>query len=147
VSPRRVVWISQADELSAAHGAPANALLKLLEEPRPSSILLLTTTRPEALMPTIRSRCQHFRYTLSREEREKAPITESLAQELTAEGWGPFLEWIQAGAPEGSKWSCPADSDAFWKQRALAVERVQELRAQLWHLAKPYWSQWDRHSA
>jgi DNA polymerase-3 subunit delta' len=36
----------------------ANSLLKTLEEPASSSIYLLLTARPQALLPTIRSRCQ-----------------------------------------------------------------------------------------
>jgi DNA polymerase III subunit delta' len=36
----------------------ANALLKMLEEPPPRAILLLTTAAPGRLLPTIRSRCR-----------------------------------------------------------------------------------------
>jgi DNA polymerase-3 subunit delta' len=39
----------------------ANALLKTLEEPAPGTRLLLTTADPAALLPTVRSRCQHLR--------------------------------------------------------------------------------------
>jgi DNA polymerase III subunit delta' len=38
-----------------------NALLKSLEEPPPTSYLLLVTSAPQALLPTIRSRCQRLR--------------------------------------------------------------------------------------
>ena len=40
----------------------ANALLKTLEEPPPTTHLILTTTNPMALLPTIRSRCQVIRF-------------------------------------------------------------------------------------
>ncbi len=40
----------------------ANAFLKLLEEPPPQTIFLLTTSRPEQLLPTILSRCQRLRF-------------------------------------------------------------------------------------
>jgi len=40
----------------------ANALLKTLEEPPPTSHLILTTTNPTALLATIRSRCQIIRF-------------------------------------------------------------------------------------
>ena len=36
----------------------ANSLLKTLEEPTPRSLLILLTSRPSALPPTVRSRCQ-----------------------------------------------------------------------------------------
>ena len=38
--------------------AGANALLKTLEEPSPGVVLLLTSSEPETLLPTILSRCQ-----------------------------------------------------------------------------------------
>ena len=38
--------------------AGANALLKTLEEPAPGVVLLLTSSEPEALLPTVLSRCQ-----------------------------------------------------------------------------------------
>ncbi len=40
----------------------ANALLKTLEEPRPRVHFILTSERPDALLPTIRSRCQRIRF-------------------------------------------------------------------------------------
>ena len=40
----------------------ANALLKILEEPPQTSHLILTTSNPSALLPTIRSRCQMIRF-------------------------------------------------------------------------------------
>lgn len=38
----------------------ANAFLKTLEEPPPSTLFLLVTDKPEALLPTIISRCQRL---------------------------------------------------------------------------------------
>jgi DNA polymerase-3 subunit delta' len=40
----------------------ANSFLKLLEEPPPQTVFLLTTSRPEQLLPTIVSRCQRLRF-------------------------------------------------------------------------------------
>lgn len=40
--------------------AAANALLKTLEEPAGEATLVLTSSRPERLLPTIRSRCQQW---------------------------------------------------------------------------------------
>jgi DNA polymerase-3 subunit delta' len=55
VSPWRVVIVDSADELNPNS---ANALLKILEEPRPSTVILLVSHAPQALLPTIRSRCR-----------------------------------------------------------------------------------------
>ena len=51
---RRVVVVPRAEMLGLE---AANALLKSLEEPGARLHWILTTTRPEALLPTIRSRC------------------------------------------------------------------------------------------
>ncbi len=40
----------------------ANTFLKVLEEPPPQTVFLLTTSRPEQLLPTIVSRCQRLRF-------------------------------------------------------------------------------------
>lgn len=50
----RVVLIYQAHRMNTE---AANALLKILEEPPPSTIFLLTTEYPERLPDTVRSRC------------------------------------------------------------------------------------------
>lgn len=50
------------DEAEKMNEAAANALLKTLEEPSPTSHIFLITSRPAALLPTIRSRCQTLRF-------------------------------------------------------------------------------------
>lgn len=45
-----------------------NALLKTLEEPPAHTVIILVTSRPEALLPTILSRCQAVRFGPMREE-------------------------------------------------------------------------------
>ena len=51
---RRVVVIDEAEALVPA---AQNALLKTLEEPPSSSVFILVTSRPDMLLPTVRSRC------------------------------------------------------------------------------------------
>lgn len=55
----RVFLLDPAD---AMNDQAANALLKTLEEPPPTSFFILLTSRPHQLLPTIRSRCQHYRF-------------------------------------------------------------------------------------
>lgn len=45
----------------AMNAEAANALLKILEEPPPQTLFLLTSSQPDILLPTIRSRCQWLR--------------------------------------------------------------------------------------
>src|SRR5690606_10991779 len=54
----RVAVIAPADALNVNS---VNALLKTVEEPPPSTHLLLLTERPQALPATLRSRCQRVR--------------------------------------------------------------------------------------
>jgi DNA polymerase-3 subunit delta' len=50
----------------------ANALLKTLEEPAPTTLIVLVTDQPYALLETIRSRCQTLRFSvLTPEEIER----------------------------------------------------------------------------
>jgi hypothetical protein len=49
-----------------------NAFLKTLEEPTPSTMILLYTTRPGRLLPTIRSRCQTISLMTNRRTYENA---------------------------------------------------------------------------
>ncbi|HTL66401.1 MAG TPA: DNA polymerase III subunit gamma/tau [Lacunisphaera sp.] len=65
ISPRKVAVVYEADRMNTA---AANIFLKTLEEPTPSTTILLLTTRPYSLLPTIRSRCLHFRFTDSMSE-------------------------------------------------------------------------------
>jgi DNA polymerase-3 subunit delta' len=55
----RVFLVEDAECLS---DASSNALLKTLEEAPPTTHLILITSRPAALLPTIRSRCQVVRF-------------------------------------------------------------------------------------
>ncbi|MEZ4302706.1 MAG: DNA polymerase III subunit delta' [Polyangiaceae bacterium] len=55
----RVFILRRAEEMST--GA-ANAILKTLEEPRPGTHFILLTSRPDRLLPTIRSRTLPLRF-------------------------------------------------------------------------------------
>jgi DNA polymerase-3 subunit delta' len=76
VSQRKVAIIYEADRM---HVTAANVFLKTLEEPPAHTTLLLLTTRPYALLPTIRSRVLHFRFP-------------SVTTSLAADGWTAWLE-------------------------------------------------------
>lgn len=58
----RFFLIDDADKLSSAKDNAANALLKTLEEPPATAYIFLISSRPDALLATIRSRCQILRF-------------------------------------------------------------------------------------
>jgi DNA polymerase-3 subunit delta' len=56
---RRIAIIDGAEALTPQ---AQNALLKTLEEPLPASVFVLVTSTPDALLPTVRSRCAQLRF-------------------------------------------------------------------------------------
>lgn len=54
----RTAIVDPADDLTPS---AANALLKVLEEPPPRTVLILVCHRPALLLPTLRSRCRELR--------------------------------------------------------------------------------------
>ncbi len=61
-SSRRKVYI--IDEVHMLTAASSNTLLKTLEEPPAHVVFVLATTDPQKVLPTLRSRTQHFEFTL-----------------------------------------------------------------------------------
>ncbi|MEM4409071.1 MAG: DNA polymerase III subunit delta', partial [Candidatus Caldarchaeum sp.] len=62
------------DDAHRMNSSAQNAFLKTLEEPPARTVLILVTSQPESLLPTIRSRCQRYEFS---------PLPESLiAQEV-----------------------------------------------------------------
>ncbi len=59
VSMHKVGIVHECDRMNLV---AANVFLKTLEEPPANTTLILTTTRPYSLLPTIRSRCLNFRF-------------------------------------------------------------------------------------
>jgi DNA polymerase-3 subunit gamma/tau len=61
-SSKRKVYI--IDEVHMLSAAASNTLLKTLEEPPAHVVFVLATTDPQKVLPTIRSRTQHFEFNL-----------------------------------------------------------------------------------
>lgn len=56
----RVVIIEQMDRMLTSS---ADALLKIIEEPPSRTLVIITTSRPEKILPTIISRCRRIRFS------------------------------------------------------------------------------------
>lgn len=59
---RKVYIIDPAHRMSQA---AANAMLKVLEEPPPYAVLILVSSQPDSLLPTVLSRCQQVTFQLA----------------------------------------------------------------------------------
>lgn len=126
----RFFLIDEADKLN---DASANALLKTLEEPPPTSHIILITSRPAVLLPTIRSRCQAIRFAPLRPEE----IEEHLTQNKLATGAEMRLRARSAAGSIGR--AVAGDVQIYQAQReamlsilnalALTGDRTQLLRA------------------
>ncbi|HEY9889699.1 MAG TPA: DNA polymerase III subunit delta' [Candidatus Obscuribacterales bacterium] len=113
-SPRAVVVITGAETMTEA---PANGLLKTLEEPGQATLILLATDSAN-LLPTIVSRCQSIPF------RRLPP--EIMATVLTQAGYGEILSQPDVLAlAHGS----PGQAIAAWHQlQAIPPELVTALQ-------------------
>lgn len=103
----RVVIIDAVDDLNMAG---ANAILKILEEPPPKSVILLISHNPGRLLPTIRSRCRTLRLQPLEEKAFRAVLRHALPEtdsEIFPSLWplsggspGVAVELYEAGALE-----------------------------------------------
>jgi DNA polymerase III delta' subunit len=98
----KVFVVEQAELMNAA---AQNAMLKTLEEPAGRTLIVLLTDQPGALLPTIRSRCQVFRFaalpeSLVRQELQKRGADATIAKDaatLSDGSLGSALKWIEDG--------------------------------------------------
>lgn len=118
----KIAIITDADLLRTE---AANAFLKLLEEPAPRTVFILTTARPDRLLPTIVSRCQRLRFDLLTAE----AISEAL---VAREGVAPEHAEMLARMADGS-YSRALDlrqNDALLESRALVLDYFRLAYAQ-----------------
>jgi DNA polymerase-3 subunit gamma/tau len=85
------------DEVHMLSTAASNALLKTLEEPPGHVVFVLATTDPQKVLPTIRSRTQHFEFRLL-----GADVLGDLLRDINADaGLGVATEAIDMVAQRG----------------------------------------------
>lgn len=116
---RRVVIIDEADAMMA----PAqNALLKTLEEPPSASVFVLVSSLPDALLPTVLSRCPRLRFgALTPGEVADALMRDHGYSETEARA-------VAAGAEGSVRRALEAESSDLADARA-AAERLLEQTA------------------
>lgn len=105
IGSRKVFIVGDAERMVSQEGADqaANAFLKLLEEPADNTHIILTSSEPGALLPTIRSRTVSVRVTTMSEPAVRQFLSDPLvARALDASGTARSVnERVQlaAGAP------------------------------------------------
>ena len=113
---RRVTIIEQADALVMA---AQNALLKTLEEPLPASVFILVTSRPDTLLPTVRSRCAQLRFG-------RLQVSEVAAVLEQREDYSHAEAVTAAAASDGSvRRALDLEADAFADARSDAENLLQ----------------------
>ena len=112
------------DDADKMNDAASNALLKTLEEPAPTTYLFLVTSRPDALLQTILSRCQTLRF---------APISpQEIEEHLLETGkYAPDDAELLARLSNGSVGrALEMDLSVFREQRETMIKVLQSLLMQ-----------------
>jgi DNA polymerase-3 subunit delta' len=112
---RRVSVLVDADRMNAT---AANTLLKTLEEPPPWAVLILVTSNAAALLPTIWSRCQVYRF---------AP--------LAIDDLAKLLVERHAIEPERATLLASLSGGSLQKALALEEESLADVRAEAVRIA------------
>jgi DNA polymerase-3 subunit delta' len=115
---RRAVIIDDADAMVVE---AQNALLKTLEEPPNASTFILITSRPDVLLPTVRSRCQRLRFA----PLETAEVAAVLVRDHGMAAADAHAAALLAGGSVGR--ALEADTEAYVEARDAAVAALGSL--------------------
>ncbi|MEM6601872.1 MAG: hypothetical protein AAF649_10840 [Verrucomicrobiota bacterium] len=108
----KVGLVLSSDRMCLGRAEAANAFLKTLEEPPDHSIILMTSERPDQLLPTIRSRCITLPVTLPSDRCE-----------LTSVEMKWTSQWIEAnGAPVARAYRRCQTLSQWWQHIRSNVE-------------------------
>lgn len=138
-SSRRVFVIAEADRMNEE---AQNTLLKTLEEPSPFAHLVLVSSAPGRLLPTIPSRCRQVRF---------GPVPAArIAELIEAEGVGPELAPASARLAGGNvakaRWLATEGLEARMEAEAAsrAVVRAAGANTAEWVIVEPWRPLLDR---
>lgn len=133
VGGRKVFIIMNAEDL---RDEAANALLKTLEEPSGDSLIILTTSEPDRILPTILSRCQHLRLPhLAEAEIQDAivdrqgipPARAALIARLANGSYARALELLEEGVERHRNESIGLLRTALSKSRPEIIATLEQL--------------------
>jgi DNA polymerase-3 subunit delta' len=139
LSPWRIVIIDAADDLERS---AANALLKNLEEPPPSSVFFLISHASHRLLPTIRSRCRQLRLSLLAPDAMTSALSAALPDADEAEiralaaagegspGRAAAFRGLDIGALDGAMKALASEGDATNARRSALAQALSLKAAQ-----------------
>jgi hypothetical protein len=130
-APRQVALLALAEQLTLA---ATNALLKTLEEPPGSALLILVSEQPRALLPTVRSRCRQVLIGTPALPQALGWLQTSARLAPAEAAWRLLLN---AGAPLAALDEGESDGALKLAAGLLAVLRRQVGSAQLVRQEKP----------
>jgi DNA polymerase-3 subunit delta' len=116
---KRVFILVDAERMNSA---AANALLKTLEEPAPSNILILVSSRPHQLPLTILSRCQSLRFSPLRRDQIASCLMEQ--QKMDRE----TASVLAASAAGSIGRALKLHKDAYLKVRDDIIRKITAFR-------------------
>jgi len=116
---KRVFILADAERMNSA---AANALLKTLEEPAASNILILISSRPHQLPLTILSRCQQVRFGPLGREQIFAFLTEGMKMD------GNTASVLAASAGGSIGRALELHNEAYLKLRENLLRIISEFR-------------------
>ncbi len=140
---RRFILVFNAEEMTSES---ANAFLKTLEEPHSNTTIIMTTSEPQMILPTILSRCQQvFFQTLPDDELElylveKFNLDSAEARLAVSIGQGSYLKAVES-LDEGMKSLRNQVVDLLrtsLKKRVYRVELITKLQPVLAEKDKNY---------
>ena len=116
------VYIIEDTEQMRAEAA--NSLLKVLEEPSASTVIILVSASTEALLPTLVSRAQLVRFTLVPAEEI---VTMLISKASVSAERARFLAAMAAGRPEAALDAATAGDEPFARRQAV-LATLREVR-------------------
>ena len=115
---KKICIIDSADRMNPAAG---NALLKTLEEPSGDALIILLSSHPERILPTIRSRSQRLPFQRLSQDLIKSVLVQQPGLDATH-------AHILASLSEGSfKIALGKDHDLYLEQRKAIIRRISAL--------------------
>jgi DNA polymerase-3 subunit delta' len=139
MAKRKVIIIGDAEHMVVQEGSDqaANAFLKLLEEPPADTTIILTSSEPGALLPTIRSRVVAVRVAPLSDSEVAAFLADPTVSDQLDFGSDQESELVRlAGGAPGrlvgrQTWRAALDSAARLLEAATAPDRGRRMRVSL----------------